>query len=272
MNIPTLKYAGIAPGLPFHAALVASDHTGFTIRPHDHDFAEIMLVLDGSGIHDLNGHRLPLEPGQMWTLVPTDAHSIYANPGRSLTYVNIAYPVETWDKFIALAGIQQPPTLTTFDPSSLTGVLRAFQDALAAFAAQPSDLDLLEFFVVVGRGIKPQVHADVGPAWLQIATQRMRQEANLMVGLPRLLEFCSVSPAHLSRVVRQVHGVTPTHLVNRLRLDYAKALLAVTLEDADLIAYRCGFNNVPYFYRLFRKSVGVTPREYRRSIRRQVAP
>jgi len=271
MSVRTLRYGDIAPGLPFHAALITSEASGFTVQAHDHDFSEFMLILDGSGVHDLNDEDLPLEPGQVWRLAPEDAHSIYARPGHRLTYINVAFPLVSWERFLGLAAIPPPPTLTSVDAASLSEITLAFQNVLSAFAARPTDLDLLAFFVTIGRGSRP-LALEEGPVWLQGALKKMRLEQNLFAGLPRFLRLCSVSPAHLSRVVRTLYGVTPTELVNRCRLDHAKMLLATTVEDAETIAFRCGFNHVPYFYRLFRRSEGVTPREYRRSLRQKIAP
>jgi len=71
----------------------------------------------------------------------------------------------------------------------------------------------------------------------------------------------------LSRTVRQHLGVRPTDLVNEIRVEHAKVLLATTPLDAETIAFRCGWQNASYFYRLFRGVCGKTPRDFRKGLR-----
>ena len=61
-------------------------------------------------------------------------------------------------------------------------------------------------------------------------------------------------------------GSSFTARVLELRLQHARRMLADRRHDhmkiAD-IAYACGFNEVPYFNRCFRRRFGCSPREYR---------
>ena len=43
----------------------------------------------------MNGQHVPLDTGQVWSLIPEDAHSIHARVGKRLTYINVAFPVAT---------------------------------------------------------------------------------------------------------------------------------------------------------------------------------
>jgi AraC-like DNA-binding protein len=61
-------------------------------------------------------------------------------------------------------------------------------------------------------------------------------------------------------------GVSFTERVLELRLQKARAMLADPRHDrlkVSDIAYACGFNEVPYFNRCFRRRFGAAPRQYR---------
>lgn len=50
-----------------------------------------------------------------------------------------------------------------------------------------------------------------------------------------------------------------------LRMEKAKAMLINTNMNITEIAYETGFNNSNYFSSLFKKTVGITAKEYRGS-------
>jgi len=85
------------------------------------------------------------------------------------------------------------------------------------------------------------------------------------ISLGELAAAVIVSPKHLCRLFKQRYGVSPIAYQQHLRIESAKALLLSTRLSGKEIAAHVGFSNVYYFYRVFRKAVGVTPGDYRRS-------
>ena len=73
--------------------------------------------------------------------------------------------------------------------------------------------------------------------------------------------------AYLSRNVffrwfRQQFGVTPLEYINRERIRLAKQLLADERNSITAVSQLCGFSDVNYFVRMFKKSEGITPGAY----------
>lgn len=62
---------------------------------------------------------------------------------------------------------------------------------------------------------------------------------------------------------RQQFGITPLDYINNERIKLAKQLLAYNNHTVTEISYRCGFSDVNYFVRLFKKVEGITPKTYR---------
>lgn len=74
-----------------------------------------------------------------------------------------------------------------------------------------------------------------------------------------------ISPNHLSTVFAQETGENFIEYLTRVRLEKAKQLLANTgMKSAD-IAAETGFSDPHYFSYIFKKNVGISPREYRLS-------
>jgi transcriptional regulator GlxA family with amidase domain len=56
---------------------------------------------------------------------------------------------------------------------------------------------------------------------------------------------------------------TPAKLVEKLRIEQARTLLATTQLGTKTIAVRCGFATAPRMALVFQRALGVGPRAYR---------
>jgi len=88
-----------------------------------------------------------------------------------------------------------------------------------------------------------------------------------LMGLREASECCGVTESHLSRTFRECTGMNYLQYLNAVRINMAsKLLVEEDLQIAD-IAHRCGFPTAGYFSKMFRKFSGMTPKEYRESMR-----
>lgn len=70
---------------------------------------------------------------------------------------------------------------------------------------------------------------------------------------------------------RREAGQTFVAALNEYRLRIACRLLAKTQMKVSEVCYHSGFNDVPYFNRLFRSRFGLSPGLYRESLRQRRA-
>lgn len=75
----------------------------------------------------------------------------------------------------------------------------------------------------------------------------------------------ALSNNHFSTVFSQEMGVTFTEYLTGVRLDKAKQLLVSTASRSAEISAAIGYNDPHYFSYLFKKQVGQTPRDFRKS-------
>tara|TARA_R110001583_G_scaffold2536_5_gene18258 strand:- start:25841 stop:26692 length:852 start_codon:yes stop_codon:yes gene_type:complete len=73
----------------------------------------------------------------------------------------------------------------------------------------------------------------------------------------------NVSPNHLSRLFRQRGHMRLADYITWVRLERAKFMLTRYNFRLSEVALRCGFNDVNYFYRVFKNKLGRTPSEFR---------
>ncbi|HVU99530.1 MAG TPA: helix-turn-helix domain-containing protein [Puia sp.] len=86
-------------------------------------------------------------------------------------------------------------------------------------------------------------------------------------GLPTVNHLASslnLSPRYLSDLLKEETGKTAIELIHIFLIGEAKNLLNTPDLSISEAAYRLGFGNLPYFSRLFKKEVGLSPNQYRK--------
>ena len=79
--------------------------------------------------------------------------------------------------------------------------------------------------------------------------------------------YFHVNQSYLSVLFKQEMGKSFTEYLTMLRLREAKSLLRETNLNLTHISLQCGFEDQSYFSKVFRKTVGMTPKQYRRQNR-----
>ena len=88
-------------------------------------------------------------------------------------------------------------------------------------------------------------------------------------GLPTVNYMAShlhLSSKYLSDLLKQETGKTALELIHLYVMSEAENLLVAGDRSISEIAYQLGFENPPYFSRLFRKEIGMSPKEYKNQL------
>lgn len=99
------------------------------------------------------------------------------------------------------------------------------------------------------------------------AVRFIRDNYAQSLDLDELARASRLSKGHFVRLFRERFGRTPMAYLSDYRLDRAAYLLVHTDLTASEAAFQCGFESAGYFGKVFKKSRGVTPGEYRRGFR-----
>lgn len=79
-----------------------------------------------------------------------------------------------------------------------------------------------------------------------------------------LAAACQITESTFRREFVRVFRMTPLRFILRIRLHEACLRLVGGAESIGSITQNCGFEDQNYFARHFKKSMGVTPSEFRR--------
>jgi AraC family transcriptional regulator len=122
-------------------------------------------------------------------------------------------------------------------------------DLLAAFTARPASLPK-------GRP----------PAWLTDTMDEIRCSWHSGLTVAEVARRAGVHPVYLARCVRRWFGTSVSEELRRHRLRSAADAIARSHDSISRIAHSAGFSDEPHLCREFQRTVGITPRRFRRMV------
>lgn len=79
----------------------------------------------------------------------------------------------------------------------------------------------------------------------------------------------NISEPHLYKVFREVVGITPLQYIQNIRIEQAKNLLSASRYSVQDVADIVGYSDARYFTRIFKKIVGLSPRDWKKQSKLQ---
>jgi AraC family transcriptional regulator len=241
-----------------------------SLPPHEHAAAFFDLVVDGTCSEVVGGQRRDRGRSTLAFHPAGEVHSSHWHgPEPRCFHIEIAAALlERVRQYSPI--LDHPHSFSERAPSLLaTRLYHEFRrmDELSPLAIEGLTLELLAETVRLASCI-PERKA---PGWLLKVRDLLHEKFAEHLTLDEIAESPGVHPAHLARVFRQIHGCTLGDYVRKLRIEFACRLL--TTEDTPLveIALAAGFSDQSHFSKTFRRHMGISPAEFKKSYSRRKA-
>ncbi len=232
-------------------------------RPHIHQFAELILMLDGTMNVMVDNRTETIHGGQFALIFPFQLHGytseqvnhliIYTfSPNLISTFMQNAEG-KTGERAVFDASPISQQMFTdyvtrekTYADASLYTVLSCIYSMLADFTQQvrlipnPQDTNVLSKLLLY-----------------------MREHFQTDITLEAVARAIGYSANYLSRCIRSSFGLNYCRLLACIRIEHAKALLTGTSKSILEIAMESGFGSERSFHRQFQSITGMTPGKYR---------
>jgi two-component system response regulator YesN len=178
-------------------------------------------------------------------------------------------------------GLSMIAALRSEFPDMKIAVLTAFRDfdyaqraltlGVCRFLLKPSKMDeLYEAFDYMTRGAHESAgepEAQAGSFVVRQAMMYIRRHYAEHLTLADVAEQVYVSQWHLSKLINRDLGKSFLEVVNEVRIERAKELLADPAHRVNDVALETGFSDAAHFSRNFKKLSGKTPAEFREKTR-----
>ncbi len=98
---------------------------------------------------------------------------------------------------------------------------------------------------------------------IEAAIHFMKENIENHITLKDISDYLGYSTSHYSMLFKRKTGHSPVNYLNLLKIQHACQLLDETNMKVNQICYKIGIDDAYYFSRLFNKTMGMSPKEYR---------
>ncbi|HYQ71755.1 MAG TPA: helix-turn-helix domain-containing protein [Gammaproteobacteria bacterium] len=91
----------------------------------------------------------------------------------------------------------------------------------------------------------------------------LHEHFNTHTSIDELAQRAGMSARNFTRRFRQATGEPPLSYLHRLRINCARQLLETDFKAVQQVCYEVGYEDVPFFRKIFRRYTGLTPKEYK---------
>ncbi|HZQ60524.1 MAG TPA: AraC family transcriptional regulator [Casimicrobiaceae bacterium] len=99
------------------------------------------------------------------------------------------------------------------------------------------------------------------------AVTRIRNGYDQPLQVSELAAAAGLSVYQFEQRIRRIFHMTAGHLIHKVRMEAAVALLLQSQESIAAIASKCGYSDQSAFTRKFRETIGLSPLQYRNAFR-----
>ena len=262
--------------------------TASSIQPHSHHFFELAYILSGKATHWLDGQERILQKGD-YLIMDFDArHDYIKDDGEEFELINCLFLPEFIDKTLknknnfsdivnnymiklnnSVLNISPANNIFT-DEDGYIGEL--LQSCLTEFREKKTGCmeiircKLIEIIILTMRKNSYNTPITTDPLCeliIKYTTENLMQK-DILKAVSQKVNF---SISHLSRHFKDKMGITFTEYLQRQRIEQSLSLLINTDKKIVEIAELCGYSDMKFFHSLFKKNIGLTPRELRKNFR-----
>ncbi|BBF45239.1 transcriptional regulator, AraC family [Lachnospiraceae bacterium KM106-2] len=257
-----------------------------TLHTHK-DFSELVIVLSGQATHVVDCEEFSIKKGDVFVINANTSHAYQSTTDfkicnimfRQKEILSYNYDVMKAPGFHALFIIE--PTYTK--NHSFTSRLKLpaadflmIQKMIATMVTEYTEQKegyqtlLLSYFlqmITLFSRLYPSTKENTETDILKLAQSVSYLEHHFTdeLSIHTLASLSNYSERHFTRLFKEAYGTTPLEYILSLRIDYACSLLRQKRYTVTEIASRCGFNNSNYFYRIFKKQIGISPKAYEKN-------
>lgn len=282
---PTASFASLPIAKTGFGIMEHCHKEDWTTFWHKHDFLEVAFVLQGEGYHLTENSRRPLKKGCVYFIPPNKSHRyIISSEIRvfnlflqsdflSRTYKQISNIEEATQLFSKLGFQYLNDTLLYLDYNEVflkqapymrgREILRELLNAKES--ALMTHLKILEFFSLLTNSPLEGVEKKQPQAICQLL-QWISLNYEKDISLAQAAERVEKHPSHLSRLFKQSTGYTFSEYLYEYRLNRVNELLSESDLSISEIATNCGFTNLSFFNRIYKRTFGTTPIKFRRQL------
>lgn len=253
--------------IPQGMHLTVEEHTVLAEHPlHWHSFFEIEIVLSGAGEYVINDVEYDLEKENLFFLTSTDFH--YLKVDEVTRVINISFDEDMIDEkdlgVLLFSKTERAYRFEREEYERLVGAAKLLQHECEING--DCRKNLLQYIIkcILRKNTIHSSHSvsDLHYRGIKKAIAYMEMNFRERISLRSLAAEAGYHPTYFSELFKKVTGETYIDTLNKLRIGYARTLLANGFSVSDA-CFMSGFGSLSNFLTIFKKNCQMSPMEYR---------
>lgn len=259
---------------------------------HKHKFIEVVYIISGTAVHEIQGKTYPAKRGDLFIINMGTSHAFHCQPELSEPFV--AYDLKFTPEFFdqSVTGYHALEDLSSsfmfyslfheqedFSPylsvsgSSYTMFGELFNKIYLEHRAQEKGYIeiirayLVELIITIFRIVEASANnagASQKKHLISYVNDYINKNYSRHISIQELADKVYMNRDYLGRIFRESTGVTISTMIQKVRIERTCCLLSTTDRTVTDIAAACGFDDMKFFYKTFKKFMGILPGEYRK--------
>jgi AraC-like DNA-binding protein len=270
----------LTPGDCFTIFSRVKDEFNFPL--HYHNEYELNLILNAKGAKRVvGGHIEVIDELELVLVGPNVYHAWFTHQcqSKSITEITIQFHNDLFDeKFLkrnqlsfVKSMMERAQRGVLFSPETVM----ALKDRLLSLNKKSGFDSVLELLSIlhdlsISRNMKTLSDSSFSSETFNYNSRRiekvfeyMNSRYHMPVTLAEVARIANMPEASFSRFIKKRTGKTFIDSLNEIRLGHASRMLIDTTNTIAEIAYKCGFNNISNFNRVFKRKKFCIPKEFR---------
>lgn len=255
---------------------------GHGIGPAVHNYYLVHTVISGRGNFEIDGVRHACSRGDTFIIFPDELFSYRADEHEPWHYAWVAFKGNTAAQLLGSLGLSPAnPIVHAGDIRPLTSLYRKIRGTFEQSSfPELADLEAggyLRLFLkelgVLNEGklafnslsVLPDIERQIKRAVRWLSYQYAQP-----ISIEDLARSLGYHRTHLSKMFKQITGISPMQFLLKVRMERARELLnEQSYLSIDQVASSVGYPDALYFSKQFRKTFGQAPTDYRAHARRR---
>lgn len=233
----------------------------------------LIYCVDGSGWYRIDGQEYKVSKNQFFILPAGQPHAYGADQDNEWTIYWIHFRGNLAS--IYAQGAQQPQEINISLTSRVSERHNIFEEMFHTLE-QGQDVEhlrysssLLHHYLASMRYVKQYrqaVKKEETTNVVDAAIHYMKENIENRITIQDVIKYIGYSYSRFATLFKQQTGKSPLNYLNHLKIQRSCVLLKKTNMKINQICYKIGIDDSLYFSRLFSKTMGMSPRDYRDTV------
>ena len=247
-------------------------HPGEMVGPAVREHYLMHYCLSGRGIYQAQGIRYEIGPGEGFLILPGERSSYQADLEDPWSHVWVGFTGSKSTDYLKYCGLdREHRTYQCAQSQQLEACVETMLRFDTAGAGNHLLLlgELYSFLGLVAQSAKNTVRRsrDTGSEYVELAAEYIRNHFQEDLTVAKLAQYVGLNRSYLTTVFQNTIHMSPQQYLMRFRMERAAQMLQQGKLAIGEVARSCGYPDPLTFSKAFKRTLGVTPSQYRRARR-----